>query len=331
MSNAIIKQQGDSSLVADNIWNINAGAGSFMLGVFAGIVGTAMVRACRPRQTAAPSTPKGWPIAFIHRGGGAVVPEDTIVGFKEGLKYGDAVIECDVHSSLDGELVVMHDEVVDRTTDGKGRISELSYVDIQQLDAGYRFTSDNGSTFPWRGRGVTVPTLGDIFAEFPDLPINVEIKKSNRPDIEERVDAAIEAADAEPRTLVVSQSRATLRRFRRVSDHRIATAASKPELVGWWLLSLLHLTRLIDPPFQALQAPDKYKGIPIVTPEFVRAAHTQNLRVDVWTIDDEADMRRLLSFGVDGIMTDRPDVLARVLGRRPSEAQTSNEEAAQPT
>jgi glycerophosphoryl diester phosphodiesterase len=278
-----------------------------------------MVRARNAGRTVKPPTPRNWPIAFIHRGGAAVVPEDTILGFQEGLKYGDAVIECDVHSTLDGELVVMHDETVDRTTDGTGRINELSYAEIQRLDAGFRFTPD-GTTFPWRGKGVTVPTLDQIYAEFPDRPVNIEIKKGDRPGIEERVAAAIEAAGAQSRTLVVSQSRTTIERFREVSDHKVATASSKLELLGYWLLSLLHLTWLIDPPFQALQPPENYKGIPIVTRNFVRAAHRQNLRVDVWTIDDEADMRRLLGYGVDGIMTDRPDILARILGRQPESA-----------
>ncbi len=315
MSNAIIKQQGDFPIVADNIWNIRAGAGTFILGLLTGVVGAAaMVRARNAGRTAKPPTPRDWPVAFIHRGGAAVVPEDTVLGFQEGLKYGDAVIECDVHSTLDGELVVMHDETVDRTTDGTGRISELTYAEIQRLDAGYRFSADR-TTFPWRGKGITVPTLAQIYAEFPDRPVNIELKRG-RPGIEELVAAAIEAAGAQSRTLVVAQSRSTMERFRQVSKHQVATASSTLELLGYWLLSLLHLTWLIDPPFQALQPPEKYKGIPIVTPGLVRAAHRQDLRVDVWTIDDEADMRRLLSYGVDGIMTDRPDVLARLLGRQ---------------
>jgi glycerophosphoryl diester phosphodiesterase len=315
VSNAIIKQQGDFPIVADNVWNIRAGAGTYILGLLTGVAAAAaMVRARGAGRAAKPPTPHGWPIAFIHRGGAAVVPEDTVLGFQEGLKYGDAVIECDVHATLDGELVVMHDETVDRTTDGTGRISELTYAEIQRLDAGYRFSPD-GATFPWRGKGITVPTLAQIYAEFPERPVNIELKKG-RPGIEERVAAVIEAAGAQSRTLVVAQSRTTMERFREVSNHQVATASSRFELLGYWLLSLLHLTWLVDPPFQALQPPENYKGIPIVTPRLVRAAHRQDLRVDVWTIDDEADMRRLLSYGVDGIMTDRPDVLARLLGRQ---------------
>ena len=105
-----------------------------------------------------------------------------------------------------------------------------------------------------------------------------------------------------------------IRRFRKVSQGKVATASSTVELLQYWILHLLRLGSLYDPPFQALQPPEKYKGIiRVVTPRFVREAHDRGLRVDVWTIDDEPAMRRLLSFGVDGIMTDRPDVLAGVL------------------
>jgi glycerophosphoryl diester phosphodiesterase len=322
VSNAIIRQRGDFPQVADNVWHINAGAGAFLAGALAGAATVAAVNRAissqhpRPR----PSAPRGWPTAFIHRGGAGVVPEDTIEGFQEGLRHGDAVLECDVHATIDGELVVMHDVLVDRTTDRTGPINQMTYAEVQQLDAGYRFTTDNGVTYSWRGRGVKVPTLAQVYEKFPDQPINVEIKKGGRADIESRVAEAIAAAGAESRTIVVSQSRATMQRFREASEHRVATGASMVELVVWWLLSLLHLTRLLNPPYQALQAPQSYRGLPVVTPAFVRAAHRQGLRVDVWTIDEEADMRRLLSYGVDGIMTDRPDVLARVFAAQDASA-----------
>jgi glycerophosphoryl diester phosphodiesterase len=189
----------------------------------------------------------------------------------------------------------------------------MTYAEVAALDAGYQFSADDRSTFPWRGRGVRVPTLAQIYAEFPTQPVNIEIKKGGRADIEQRVAEAIAAADAQSRTLVVSQSWATMRRFREVSGGSVATASSRWELLGWWLLSLVRLTRLVHPGFQALQPPDTFRGVRIVSRELVRAAHRQGLRVDVWTIDGEADMRRLLAWGVDGIMTDRPDVLARVL------------------
>jgi glycerophosphoryl diester phosphodiesterase len=296
MSNAIIKQQGDSPVVADNIWEIRLGAGSFILGALAGTLVTAAVGrlAAKSDATPKPPTPHGWPINFAHRGGAKVVPENTIEGFHEGFARGGG----------------------DRTTDSTGPVAEKTVPELQSLDAGYRFSTDGGMTFPWRAKGVTIPTLEALYQAFPEAPFNIEIK-GRRSGIEGTVFRQIEAAGAMERTLVVSDNRGTISRFRRVSQGKVATASATVELLIYWILHMLHLGALYDPPFQALQAPEKYKGIlPVVTRRFVRKAHDRGLRVDVWTIDDEPAMRRLLSFGVDGIMTDRPDVLTRVLNSR---------------
>ncbi len=318
MSNAIIKQQGDSPVVADNIWEIRLGAGSFILGALAGTLVTAAVGrlAAKSDATPKPPTPHGWPINFAHRGGAKVVPQNTIEGFHEGFARGGGVVECDVHASAEGAIVVIHDAVVDRTTDSTGPVAEKTVPKLQSLDAGYRFSTDGGMTFPWRAKGVTIPTLEALYQAFPEAPFNIEIK-GRRSGIEGTVFRQIEAAGAMERTLVVSDNRGTISRFRRVSQGKVATASATVELLIYWILHMLHLGALYDPPFQALQAPEKYKGIlPVVTRRFVRKAHDRGLRVDVWTIDDEPAMRRLLSFGVDGIMTDRPDVLTRVLNSR---------------
>ena len=318
MSNAIIKQQGDSPVVADNIWEFRLGGVSFILGLLAG----ALVTAAAGRLTAKadvtpkPPTPRGWPINFAHRGGAKVVPENTIEGFREGFALGGGVVECDVHASAEGTVVVIHDAIVDRTTDGTGPVAEKTVAELQSLDAGYRFSQDGGATFPWRAKGVRIPTLEALYEAFPDAPFNIEIK-GHRAGIEETVFRQIEAAGALERTLVVSDNRGTISRFRTISQGKVATASSTIELLWCWILHLLHLGGLYDPPFQALQPPEKYKGVvPVVTRRFVRKAHDRGLRVDVWTIDDEPAMRRLLSYGVDGIMTDRPDVLAGVLNGR---------------
>jgi glycerophosphoryl diester phosphodiesterase len=317
MSNAIIKQRGDSPLVADNIWEFRLGAGSFILGAVAGTLVTAAVgRLATKNGTVRPPTPSGWPINFAHRGGAKVVPENTIEGFREGFAMGGGVVECDVHASADGVIVVTHDDVVDRTTDGTGPVVEKTLAELQRLDAGYRFTTD-GREFPWRDKGVKIPTLEALYAAFPQAPFNIEIK-GERAGIEEAVWQQISAANAAERTLVVSDNVGTIKHFRKVSQGKVATAASTVELLLFWVLHLLRLGKLYDPPFQALQPPEKYKGVlRVVTPRFVREAHSRGLRVDVWTIDDEPAMRRLLGFGVDGIMTDRPDVLAHVLETDP--------------
>jgi glycerophosphoryl diester phosphodiesterase len=225
---------------------------------------------------------------------------------------GAGVLELDVHAIADGSVVVIHDETVERTTDGSGPVREMTLAEVKRLDAGYRFTTDDGRTYPYRGKGVKVPTLEEVYQQFPDVPINAEIK-GKRLGIEKAVWGIIEGAGAQGRTLVVSEDSGTIRRFREMSGGRVATVASSAELVLFWLLNRLHLGGLSKPSYQALQGPETYKGLRIVTPELVRAGHERALRVDVWTIDHEPDMRRLLGFGVDGIMTDRPDILANVL------------------
>ena len=320
MSNAIIKQRGDSPIVADNIWEIRLGAGSFILGALAGTLVTAAVGRLTAKSDATPKppTPRGWPINFAHRGGAKVVPENTIEGFREGFAMGGGVVECDVHASAEGTVVVIHDAVVDRTTDGSGPVAEKTLPELQSLDAAYRFSIDGGLTFPWRAKGVKIPTLETLYQAFPEAPFNVEIK-GRRSGIEEAVFRQIEAAGATARTLVVSDNRGTISRLRKVSQGKVATASSTVELLIYWILHVLHLGALYDPPFQALQPPEKYKGVlPVVTRRFVRKAHDRGLRVDVWTIDDVPAMRRLLSFGVDGIMTDRPNVLTGVLNNSAS-------------
>ena len=315
MSNAIIRQTGAGSVVADNIWQLRLGPATFVLGLLAGAAALALARratggAARPR----PATPTGWPVCFAHRGGADVVPENTIEGFREGLRMaGDAVVELDVHATADGAVVVLHDADVRRTTDGSGLVAEMTLAEVQRLDAGYRHTTDGGATHPWRGRGVRVPTLAAVYAAFPDHPVNIELK-GTRPGLEQLVADVVEQAGAQTRTLVVANSRSAVERFRSASRGTVATGASVGEFVAFWLLSLARLGDLYRVPFQALQPPERFKGVRVVTPYLVRQAHRRGLRVDVWTIDDEPAMRRLLAVGVDGIMTDRPDLLGRLLG-----------------
>lgn len=310
MSNFIIKQEGPGPRVAEKVFEVRLGAGSLLLGALAGAV-FGLYLGKRSQAAGAARAPMDWPVNIAHRGGAGIAPENTLEGFRKGIEVGAGVIELDVHTTADGHVVVLHDATVDRTTDGTGPVREMTLAEVGRLDAGYRFTPDGGRTHPYRGEGVRVPTLEEVYRAFPETPINVEIK-GERPGIEEAVWRVIEGAESEARTLVVSEDSGTIRRFREASGGRVATAASSAELVSFWLLNRLGGNS--RPPYQALQGPETYKGLRIVTPGLIRAAHERSLRVDVWTIDEEPDMRRMLGFGVDGIMTDRPDVLARVLG-----------------
>jgi glycerophosphoryl diester phosphodiesterase len=311
MSNFIVKQDGPRPRVAEKVLEVHLGTGSLLLGALAGtLVGLYLGR--RDAQDDLANDLKNWPVNFAHRGGAGIAPENTLEAFREGLRVGAGVLELDVHTTADGHAVVIHDDVVDRSTQGTRPVREMTLAEIKGLDAGYRFTRDGGRTFPYRGQGIRIPTLVEVYDEFVEVPINVEIK-GERAGIEEAVWRIIEKAGAENRTLVVSENTPTIRRFREVSSGRVTTASSRAELILFYVLGRLGLGRLVRPRYRSLQGPETYHGLRIVTPGFIRAAHERGLRVDVWTIDSEADMRRMLGYGVDGIMTDRPDVLAELL------------------
>ncbi len=256
-----------------------------------------------------------WPANFAHRGASARAPENTLEAFRLGVEAGAGGLELDVHMTLDGEIVVIHDPTVDRTTDGSGAVARMTLEEIRTLDAGYRFSPDGGSTYPYRGRGLRVPRLAEVYEEFPDSPVNIAIKGA-QPGVEEAVLRVIREAGAAGRTLVASKLHGVVRRFRRISGGRIPTAASRREIARFYLLSRLRLERLYRPAYDALQVPPEYLGTRVVTPRFIEAAHARGLWVDVWTINDPEEMRRLLDLGADGVMTDRPEELADVLGER---------------
>ena len=117
------------------------------------------------------------PTILGHRGAAGEAPENTLESFRLGLAQGADIIESDVHVTRDGVPVLIHDEAVDRTTDGCGRVAELDWDELQRLDAGYRFSPDGGSSFPFRGRGLRVPALEEAFRELPDVRLNLELKE----------------------------------------------------------------------------------------------------------------------------------------------------------
>ena len=256
-----------------------------------------------------------WPVNFAHRGASARAPENTLEAFRLAVEAGASGLELDVHVTRDGEVVVIHDPTVDRTTDGSGAVAAMTLEEIWRLDAGYSFSTDGGRTFPYRGRGLRVPTLAEVYSEFPDACVNADIKKE-LPGAEEAVLRVIRGAGAEGRTLIASTDHPVIRRFRRVSEGRVATAASRREIAAFYFLSRLHLEGLVCPPYAALQVPVEHLGITLVTPRFVAAAHSRGARVDVWTINEVAEMRRLLDLGVDMLMTDRPEALEDLLAER---------------
>ncbi len=256
-----------------------------------------------------------WPVNFAHRGASARAPENSLEAFRLAAEDGAGGLETDVHMTRDGHVVAIHDDTVDRTTDGSGLVREMTLAELQSLDAGYRFTPDGGATYPYRGLGVRVPELREVLREFPDLAVNVDIKEE-QPGVEEAMLRVIEGADAADRVLVVSERTPVIGRFRELSGGRVRTGASRGESRLFYYLSALRQEGRLRPAYDALQVPVWHGNRELVTPRFLEAAHGVGVRVDVWTIDEPAEMRRLLDLGVDVVMTNRPGVLAGVLRKR---------------
>ena len=279
---------------------------------FAGLACSVALILRKGRQTAVDSE---WPVNLAHRGASTLAPENTMEAFRTAVEAGAGGLELDVHLTRDGHVVVIHDATVDRTTSGAGAVSEMTVDELRRLDAGHTFSPDGGPTRPYQGRGVRVPTLEEVLEGFPDVAVNIDLKDGS-PGIEAAVLGVLRETNAWERVLVVSTRRATVRRFRKISGGHVSTGASRWEIGVFFLFSRLRLERLVSPAYDALQVPLRHRGIPLVTPRFVRAAQARGVRVDVWTINQADEMRRLLDLGVDVIMTDRPGMLAEVLERR---------------
>jgi glycerophosphoryl diester phosphodiesterase len=258
------------------------------------------------------------PTVIGHRGSAGEAPENTLPSFARALEAGAEILESDIHLTRDGVPVLLHDDVVDRTTDGRGRVAELALAELRALDAGHRFSPDGGRTHPFRGRGVRVPTLAEALAAFPDARFNLELKEGV-PGLVERCLDVIDEAESAARTLLTAGDDTLMDRLRTAVAQRalpVALGASTREVVEF-----LHSAIARRPPApgpMALQVPAEFGGRPLVTREFVDHARAHGLVVHVWTIDEPDEMRALLALGVDGIVSDFPARLAAVIGERRS-------------
>jgi glycerophosphoryl diester phosphodiesterase len=219
-----------------------------------------------------------------------------------------------VHTTRDGQVVVTHDETLERTTNGKGKVHEHTLAELQQLDAGYWFSADGGQQFPFRALGVRIPTLVEVLREFSQLQFTVELKQAEPP-IEEQVIAVVRDCGRAADVILASEHDCVVSRVRALAPD-IATSFATGEVADF--VQRVSTRQLTDyrPTGLALQIPPKFHEIPLVTAETVAAAHTLGLEIHVWTINDPQEMERLLDLGVDGIMSDFPGRLREVVQRR---------------
>lgn len=247
-----------------------------------------------------------------HRGGAALAPENTLVAFQAAVsRHRTDMLELDVQATRDGALVVAHDEDLARCTDREGPLAALTLAELEAVDAGYRFSPDGGATTPFRGQGVRIPLLREVLRALPQVRINLELKPSAT-GAEDALAALLRAEDATSRVCVGSESDDVAKRL----------LGALPEACHFY--PRLALTELVlaaksglpcpEAPYTVLDMPLFHEGLRLIDEPFLQAMAAMGKWVNVWTVDDPDEMRRLAREGVGGIMTDRPDLLRDVLG-----------------
>jgi glycerophosphoryl diester phosphodiesterase len=245
----------------------------------------------------------GGVLAFAHRGG-AYHPEvegleNTLAAFKHAVALGYDYLETDVHVTRDGVLLAFHDAVLDRVTDLEGAILDHTFEEVRQALVGGR---------------EEVPTLAQLFDEFPRARFNIDIKSEGAVPV---LAEFIRERGAWDRVLVGSFSPQRLKEFRRLTDHRVPTSGTPIEVAIFRFVPNARVANwLTRGRVAALQVPHRRGRLTIATPGLVRRAHAVGKHVHVWTVDDPGEMHELIDRGVDGLFTDRTDLLKDVLSER---------------
>jgi len=264
--------------------------------------------ASRPLKPFLSALPR--PTLVAHRGGAKLAPENTLFAFKQARDlWGAHQLEMDVHLSSDGVPIVIHDPDVDRITNGHGSVRSLAAAELARLDAAWNFSLDGGQTFPYRGQGIGLATLDEVLRQVP-LPAMIDIKDDDEAARTATL-ATIRAAGAARRVCIGSAQ----------DGVAAALAEAAPEIARFFpegaarasLVAAITGRPIPDAPYDVLAIPFADGGREVASSAFIAAAHAHGLAVQVWTVDEPEQMRALIQRNVDGIQTDRPDLLRAVL------------------
>src|SRR5664280_2612227 len=269
-------------------------------------------------------------IAFAHQGGSFEGPSSTLAAIERALATGATAIELDVHATSDRQIVVCHDETVDRTTNHHGAIAELTLAQLREMDNAYWWvegatvtSGQSDEAYVERGRAPQnrafgIVTLEEVVARFPKVLLNLDLKRTD-PDVEpyeELLAEELRRLDRLSSVIVASFQDRAVQRFRTVAPS-VATSAATDETAAFYFAMLEGVASVPSiPPVAAFQVPASFGDVTVVDERFVQAAHDAEIAVHVWTINDADEMRQLLDLGVDGLISDRPTPLAQVLKER---------------
>lgn len=268
-------------------------------------------------RTSVPALDYDVPIILAHRGGAGLAPENTMAAFEHAAGLGVHGFEIDVRLSKDEEVIVFHDETLERTTDLTGRPGDYTLAELAEADFGFRHAGQDGS-YPFSGKAGGAVSLRRLLEEFPHMLVNIDMKDA--PDTYEggllpsKLWRVIEEADARHRVVVTSFHDSQIDRFNLYARNQIALGAGEQEVRRAYLAFASGFGHLYQPRADVFQIPVRSGMFPLDLPPFIRFLGRLNIPVHYWTINDRPTMERLIAAGAQGIITDRPDLAAGLAG-----------------
>ncbi len=247
------------------------------------------------------------PLVLGHRGGLALRPENTLAAFEHGAALGVDGFECDLRLSRDGEVVVIHDATLERTTDARGPVSECTADELARVDAAAHFKVEEGA--PFKGRGIGVPRLREVLRRFPDLRFVLELKGEDLA-LAGAAAGVVRECGALHRVCFGGFDDGVLAALRAECPGAVTSAATQE--IRWAIYRAWVGLPPKAPRFHGYQVPERYGSTRVASKRFVRVMRQAGLPVQVWTVNREADMRRLFDWGVQAVITDVPDVAVPV-------------------
>jgi glycerophosphoryl diester phosphodiesterase len=274
------------------------------------IIAVAAVSVTPPIKAKVPPNPfrTGRTLNIAHGGGDGLFPENTLYAYEQSVSVGSEVIDVDVRLSKDSQPVAIHDSLVDRTTNGHGRVDAKTVAELRSLDAGYRFAK--GNKFPFRGKGITIPTLDSLLQRFPKMLFSLDLK-DERVSMNEPVCALLRKYKRIDDIFVGSNNDEQILAFRK-SCVGIRTSATMVDVYASQKARETDDPNFIPDVFVD-QPPYRIDGRTLVDADSLAFAHRHGIAILTWVVDDPKDMKKLVRLGVDGIYTRRPDLLSKVL------------------
>lgn len=255
----------------------------------------------------------GRPLVIAHRGASGSLPENTLPAFIRALELGSDIIELDLRMTKDGHVVVFHDASVDRTTNGQGLVTELTLAQIKALDAGCAFSPDGGKTFPYRGKGITVPTLEEVLTALPEQLLMLELKVGTTRMVRQVIATLRRLRALERVSIELFSIKTKMAKLMRNLEPKLITGHTRAELVKFVAMAKLGLSWRFRRRGFSIEMPPRRNRLAVSTKRTLRAAARRGIPMFVWTVNNEKDMRRFLDWGAAGLFTDHPEALRKLV------------------